>query len=109
MDWTIRKYAVHLQMDGPFVNGLKWQLDCIKSLLQNKGVHRCYLSPLPTTPSPIAVAHRRCLPPSSITVTYRCHPSPLPITVAYYYHLSLSPITVAYQYMLWPTGNSDGQ
>ena len=29
MDWTIRKYAVHLQMDGPFMNGLKWCLDCI--------------------------------------------------------------------------------
>ena len=49
MDWTIRKYAVHLQMDGSFMNGLKWQLDCIKSLLQNKGFHHCHLSPLPTT------------------------------------------------------------
>ncbi len=29
MDWTIRKYAVHLQMDGPFINGLNSRLDCI--------------------------------------------------------------------------------
>ena len=66
-------------MDGPFMNRLKWQLDCIESLLQNKGVH-----------------HRRCLPPSSITITYRCC-------------LSLSSIAaVACYYYLLAIGNSNG-
>ena len=79
MDWSIRQYAVHSSICSSFTNGLKWQLDCMKSFLQNKGVHRYYLSA-----SPSASASASASP-------------------------SLSPIAVAYQSALWPTGNSDEQ
>ena len=83
MNWTIRKYAVHLQMDGPFTNGLKWQLDCIKSLLYNKG-------------STIAAAYYRRLLSSPVIVTYCCRLSLSPIAVVYYNRLLPSPISVVY-------------
>ena len=104
-------------MDWKFINGLKWQLDCIQSLIQNKGVYRYYLSPSPTItyrhhPSllPITITYRHHLSLLPITITHRHHPSLLPITITYHHHhrhhhhLSLLPTNPRY----WLTGDGDG-
>ena len=99
-NWSID--PVHSSICSSFTNGLKWQLDCIRSLLQNKGVHHCHPSPLPTTVAYYRHHHHHQ------HHRHHYHPLLLPITVIYHRHLSLLPTNPRYSLLVIAMGNSDG-
>ena len=86
MDWTTRKYAVHLQMDGLLIKGLKWCLNCIKISYRIRG------SIIITYHYHHHHRHRHRLSLLPITITYHRHPSLLPTTDIYHYCLPIRAI-----------------
>ena len=91
-----------INFSSPFINGLKWCLDCIKVSYKIRGsitiTHDHYPSPSPMiithhhqpSPSPNTITHRHHPPLSSTAIIHRYHPPLSSTAIIHRYHLPLS-------------------